>query len=169
MKAVDYIYKNFIIGVYNSQECIDNDDGSRYYNTSFNFLVYADYGLKSDFGGHDNYYHDNILAYINNMCFGINTFYSINIDMFYNNQCIMNHKGPSFYGNFNCSSPMNAWPILGNNIIECENCNSTSTGLCGLNQIEFQKTYNYDLGTTISDWPNNTLLLQKAQNMIFSE
>ena len=34
-----------------SQEGIDNDDGSAYYESSKNFLVYSGNGMKSDFGG----------------------------------------------------------------------------------------------------------------------
>ncbi len=29
---------------YNSQEAIDNDDGSSYYNTHHNYFVYGDHG-----------------------------------------------------------------------------------------------------------------------------
>ena len=46
-----------------SQEAIDNDDGSSFYHTHHNYFVYGDAGLKSDFGGHDNYHQSNIYAY----------------------------------------------------------------------------------------------------------
>lgn len=48
---------------YNSQEAIDNDDGSSFYKTHHNFFVYGEAGLKSDFGGHDNHHENNIYAY----------------------------------------------------------------------------------------------------------
>lgn len=53
-----------MIANYNAQEAIDNDDGSAYYNTHDNFLVYSGNGMKSDFSGHDNHAHNNIYGYI---------------------------------------------------------------------------------------------------------
>ena len=51
------------MGVDLAQEAIDNDDGSSFYHTHHNYFVYGDAGLKSDFGGHDNYHDNNIYAY----------------------------------------------------------------------------------------------------------
>jgi len=58
------ILRNFFIDNYNVQEAVDNDDGSRGYHTSFNFLVYGIKGMKSDFGGHDNHHTNNVYGYI---------------------------------------------------------------------------------------------------------
>ena len=33
---------------------LDHDDASAYYNSTFNVFAYSPFGLKSDFGGHDN-------------------------------------------------------------------------------------------------------------------
>eukprot|EP01060_Flectonema_neradi_P039947 TRINITY_DN896_c1_g1_i2.p1 TRINITY_DN896_c1_g1~~TRINITY_DN896_c1_g1_i2.p1 ORF type:complete len:953 (+),score=255.36 TRINITY_DN896_c1_g1_i2:56-2914(+) len=63
------IRNNFIFDVYSSQEAIDNDDGSSYYLTHNNYMVYASTGLKSDFGGQWNHHFDNVYAYVAN-CFG---------------------------------------------------------------------------------------------------
>ncbi len=46
------IHHNFFIDNYSPQEDVDNDDGSRYYHTHDNFLVYGGQGMKNDFGGH---------------------------------------------------------------------------------------------------------------------
>merc|ERR1711957_840602 len=62
--ATRNIHHNFFVDNYSPQENVDNDDGSAYYNTHDNFLVYGGYGIKSDFGGHDNYHHGNIYAYV---------------------------------------------------------------------------------------------------------
>ena len=32
---------------------VDNDDGSAFYHTHDNFLVYGGQGMKNDFGGHE--------------------------------------------------------------------------------------------------------------------
>ena len=37
------------------------------------FFQYGDNGLKSDFGGHDNYWHGNVLAYVGN-CYTVFSF-----------------------------------------------------------------------------------------------
>eukprot|EP01060_Flectonema_neradi_P004382 TRINITY_DN12821_c0_g1_i1.p1 TRINITY_DN12821_c0_g1~~TRINITY_DN12821_c0_g1_i1.p1 ORF type:complete len:937 (+),score=210.86 TRINITY_DN12821_c0_g1_i1:61-2871(+) len=75
------IRKNFIIGVYNSQEAIDNDDGSCHYLTHDNYFAFAEYGLKSDFGGQWNHHYNNVYAYVGG-CYGTG-----NNDAFYNNLC----------------------------------------------------------------------------------
>merc|ERR1711988_175636 len=88
--ALREISHNFIISVYSSQEAIDTDDGSAYYNTHDNFFVYAANGLKSDFGGHDNYHNDNIYAFTNN-CWG-----NGNSNQFINNTCVANSATGGF-------------------------------------------------------------------------
>lgn len=66
-KQNDTIVRNFIIGNYHSSMCIDNDDGSAYYDTHDNVFVsrsegaaYGGSSLKGDFGGHDNFHHGNL-------------------------------------------------------------------------------------------------------------
>jgi hypothetical protein len=46
--AAREIHHNFFIDNYSPQENVDNDDGSQYYNTHHNFLVYGSTGMKSD-------------------------------------------------------------------------------------------------------------------------
>eukprot|EP00971_Amphidinium_carterae_P083626 1655428-Amphidinium_carterae.1 len=58
------IHHNFFIDNYSPQENVDNDDGSAYYRTHHNFLVYGQQGMKNDFGGHDNHHYGNIYAYV---------------------------------------------------------------------------------------------------------
>jgi hypothetical protein len=58
------IHHNFFIDNYSPQENVDNDDGSAFYKTHHNFLVYGQTGLKADFGGHDNWHTDNLYAYL---------------------------------------------------------------------------------------------------------
>jgi hypothetical protein len=66
-KLNDTIAYNFILANYHSSMAIDNDDGSAYYDTHHNVLwsassaaAYGGNSLKSDFGGHDNFHHDNL-------------------------------------------------------------------------------------------------------------
>jgi hypothetical protein len=51
---------------------IDNDDGSSFYDTHHNVFISAASGaayggnsLKSDFGGHSNFHHDNMDLFFN--------------------------------------------------------------------------------------------------------
>ena len=44
--------------------CGADDDGSAYYHTHDNFLVYGGNGMKNDFGGHDNHHYANYYAYV---------------------------------------------------------------------------------------------------------
>eukprot|EP00930_Biecheleria_cincta_P022721 TRINITY_DN16550_c0_g1_i1.p1 TRINITY_DN16550_c0_g1~~TRINITY_DN16550_c0_g1_i1.p1 ORF type:complete len:805 (-),score=124.45 TRINITY_DN16550_c0_g1_i1:431-2791(-) len=58
------IHHNFLIDNYSPQEDVDNDDGSCYYKTHDNFLVYGGQAMKNDFGGHDNHHYNNVDAYV---------------------------------------------------------------------------------------------------------
>ena len=55
---------SFFIDNYSPQETVDNDDGSAYYRTHHNFLVYGGRAMKNDFGGHDNHHYGNIYGYV---------------------------------------------------------------------------------------------------------
>ena len=59
-----HIEKNFFLGNYNAIAAVDTDDGSAYLKVHDNVLGYATAGLKSDFGGHQEVYFNNLLAYV---------------------------------------------------------------------------------------------------------
>eukprot|EP00051_Salpingoeca_urceolata_P015335 m.198436 g.198436 ORF g.198436 m.198436 type:complete len:722 (-) comp18370_c0_seq6:228-2393(-) len=81
------IRHNLIIGTYNSQEDIDTDDGSSYYQTHHNLFAMADHGLKSDFGGQWDHHWNNVYGYVGT-CFGNGHNLA-----FYNNQCVTKAAG----------------------------------------------------------------------------
>ena len=85
-----HIRRNFIMSVYSSQEAIDTDDGSAYYQTYENFFAYAANGLKSDFNGHDNRHFRNVYGYVSN-CWG-----SGQNNWFVNNTCVSNDADGGF-------------------------------------------------------------------------
>lgn len=101
------ITQNFIVSTYSSQEAIDTDDGSSYYNTHDNFFVYAANGLKSDFGGHHNFHNDNVYGYTGN-CWG-----GGNSNQFINNTCVAN----SADGGFRSDCSKNAFMVVSGNKI----------------------------------------------------
>ena len=80
-----HIRHNFIMSVYSSQEAIDTDDGSAYYQTYNNFFAFAANGLKSDFNGHDNRHFRNVYGYVDN-CWGHG-----DKNWFVNNTCVTNN------------------------------------------------------------------------------
>lgn len=42
------------------QQAVDNDDGSGYFNTTRNFILFGHYGMKVDMAGHDNMHTSNL-------------------------------------------------------------------------------------------------------------
>merc|ERR1712139_142034 len=83
------IHNNFFIDNYSPQEDVDNDDGSAYYKTHDNFLVYGGQGMKNDFGGHDNHHYGNIYAYVGQGPGDGTTLDEGHEDMFFNNTVVM--------------------------------------------------------------------------------
>lgn len=60
--ADNNVHKNFIVANYAADGgCLDNDDGSSYYNIHHNFCVYG--GHKSDFDGNSKVSRNNIHVY----------------------------------------------------------------------------------------------------------
>lgn len=82
------IHHNFFIDNYSPQEDVDNDDGSCYYHTHDNFLVYGGQGMKNDFGGHDNHHYNNVDAYVG-QALGVCDTISGHEDYFYGNYVVM--------------------------------------------------------------------------------
>ena len=63
IKLTDTITRNVILANYESQTAVDNDDSSAHFLTASNFLIYGQFGLKSDFGGHSNTWDANVVAF----------------------------------------------------------------------------------------------------------
>merc|ERR1712244_72420 len=137
--------QNFMIANYNSVNAIDNDDGSAYYKARNNFMVYAPWGLKSDYSGHNTFHFNNIYGYVSQLCFDSYSYTTDNqipgyLDGFYNNTCIIDvTTNPKTYGNLDCTAPEDTWPTMGNNVVYINNKDkeNTVTGLCGLNENAF--------------------------------
>ena len=82
------IHHNFFIDNYSPQENVDNDDGSCFYHTHDNFLVYGGQGMKNDFGGHDNHHSGNIYAYVG-QAMGVCAQLAGHEDQFYGNKVVL--------------------------------------------------------------------------------
>ena len=168
IKNYDEIRQNFFIANYNSNEGVDNDDGSCFYKTHDNFFVYGlRDSLKNDVGGHNNIQYNNIIGYVNGDCFGICQQLPGFNDGFYNNTCIINSNKTKNYGSFSCGSSKEAWPMLGDNKIYALGSDLSNVGLCGMNEKEFQSKYNMDKGTVILGEPDNEKIIQQAKQLLY--
>ena len=88
-KLVDEIRANLVIADYDSEEAVDTDDGSAYYDVSHNLFAYGNGGLKSDYGGHDNRHHHNVYAFITHgKCVSITPQAPNHTDGFHDNVCV---------------------------------------------------------------------------------
>lgn len=158
IKAYDTIAGNFMIANYNSQEAIDNDDGSCYYETHHNVFAYSGNGMKNDFGGHDNHHHNNIYAFVG-LGFGINKQLPGHEDSFYNNTLVLLRDGA--YGSGQQCNPPGQTIVHDNRVF-------TPNGLvteCGKALSVWQSMGN-DPGTTASKYPPDEFLLEAISELL---
>ena len=153
------IHHNFFIDNYSPQENVDNDDGSSYYHTHDNFLVYATNGEKSDFGGHDNFQYNNIYAYVGEGL-GLMPQVPNHPNKFYSNKVVMTGEK---VGRFECH---------GTNVSSktelYDNRYFTPTGEvneCGEPLAQWQKEGN-DKGSTVAKLPEDKEIIQWAKTLL---
>ena len=157
-----HIHRNFMIANYESSQAIDNDDGSGYYHSHHNVLIYSPNGMKSDFSGHDNHHHDNLFAYLDGHCLGLVDPMPGHVDYFYNNFCVMDQSATTNYGDFTCNSDIT--PILHSNQIFTP---SGKTSECGLDLIAYQaKGPNHDPGTNVTVTPPDDVIINYARMLL---
>eukprot|EP01118_Nematostelium_gracile_P006845 TRINITY_DN2209_c0_g1_i1.p1 TRINITY_DN2209_c0_g1~~TRINITY_DN2209_c0_g1_i1.p1 ORF type:complete len:341 (+),score=99.83 TRINITY_DN2209_c0_g1_i1:420-1442(+) len=166
------IYSNFFICNYGSNMCIDNDDGSAYYNNHHNFEVYG--GHKSDFGGHNKFTYSSLVAFAQDYTQGLcGDFWAAipgYVDGYYNNTCVQgSYKGVPYITMSNCDPfnvDPNTLPVLFNNRIYNEDANVTV--LCGnvtLTEKEFQKL-GFDMGTKGFPMPTDDQIISWAADLL---
>ena len=149
------IHHNFLIDNYSPQEDVDNDDGSQFYATHDNFLVYGGRGMKNDFGGHDNRHYGNIYAYIG-IPLAVTDTLQGHEDYFYGNRAIMTHEdvgGPICTG---------VRTIMGNNSYYTSDGKLTE---CGKSLAEAQKE-GMDVGSTVSVYPSADAIIEWARELL---
>eukprot|EP00698_Gefionella_okellyi_P023671 TRINITY_DN8153_c0_g1_i1.p1 TRINITY_DN8153_c0_g1~~TRINITY_DN8153_c0_g1_i1.p1 ORF type:complete len:532 (+),score=110.27 TRINITY_DN8153_c0_g1_i1:508-2103(+) len=105
--AYNEIQNNFMVANYGADGgCIDNDDGSSYYNIHDNFFVFG--GHKSDFGGHNKRDYNNMEAYANvygHHCFsGVTGIAAEFAEGYWNNTCILADLGDNYMNIEGCST-----------------------------------------------------------------
>lgn len=146
------IHHNFLIDNYSPQENVDNDDGSAYYYTHDNFLVYGGQGMKNDFGGHDNHHYNNIYAYAGR-AMGVTNTLSGHEDYFYGNKCVLTKTD---VGGVQCKDPKTQLH---------DNQYFTSTGditICGKSLSDSDM----DPHSTVSKTPGDDTILGWAKDLL---
>ena len=158
VKAYDTISRNFMIANYDSQEAIDNDDGSCYYDTHHNVFTYSGNGMKNDFGGHDNHHHNNIYTFVGSG-FGINQQLEGHEDYFFNNTLVLLSDGAYGRGQ-QCQGP--GQTVVHDNTVYTPTGNVTE---CSLPLAEWQAK-GFDPGTVAAKYPDDSVLLEAMATLL---
>ena len=150
------IHHNFFIDNYSPQENVDNDDGSAFYRTHDNFMVYGGQGMKNDFGGHDNHHYNNIYAYVG-QGLGVCPQQTGHEDYFYNNRVVMTG---SKVGSFTCSG-------VGKTVIHDNQYFNPSGSVqeCNMSLEDWQKQ-GEDKGSTASTLPSDDTIISWAKSLL---
>jgi len=153
------IHHNFLIDNYSPQENVDNDDGSGYYKTHANFMVYGGQGMKNDFGGHDNHHYNNVYAFVQ-QAMGVTNTIKGHEDWFYNNKAVLTGTN---VGGVQCKEPSTKL---------ADNQYFTSTGNiteCGKALTTLQIETGMDAGSTVHKTPTAAAILEWAEELLHME
>lgn len=168
------ITKNFMVANYGSNGgCIDNDDGSSFYNITYNFFVYG--GHKSDFNGHSKLSWGNINVYpsvYGTKCVGI--FGLPNPDSehrwnegYWNNTCILPDSNQAYLDvSGPCALNKSTFTVtMGGNKLYAPNKSATVS--CG-KRMSFQDFAGsgLDPGTEIFDAPTADEIIKMGQALL---
>ena len=179
IKSNDTISYNFLLANYHAQDAVDNDDGScceslfppSFFSSTFlsfpltllpsvldfsthnNVMVYADNGMKSDYGGHDNHHFSNVYAYVGS-AFGTVWQYPGHEDYFFDNHVVVTHDGDYGEAGGMCGGDGSP-PIIYNNTIFSPTGNVT---VCGYPLAVWQKM-GHETGSSAHPFPNDNDLL----------
>eukprot|EP00041_Stephanoeca_diplocostata_P024838 m.639093 g.639093 ORF g.639093 m.639093 type:complete len:968 (-) comp22611_c1_seq2:259-3162(-) len=181
--AVNDVHHNFIVANYAADGgCLDNDDGSSYYDIHHNFCVFG--GHKSDFDGNSKVSRFNIHAYPN--VYGIRCLdigaqvlppkgYA---ESYHDNTCILPDSGDTYLfiqglpGYQSCLTPdskatFEDGMILGNNTIYVPDANPKI--ICANNALNFSafQQQGYDKTSTVSgDMPSADTIVGWAKTLL---
>ena len=192
IKEYDSIYQNFLLSNYGGLYGVDNDDGSNYYQTYNNFMVYGQNGLKSNFGGHNNHHMNNIYAYMSQTCwkehYTVPQPNSPQINKYINNTCILNitidtkkYNSSNVYQiftlescsavNWNTTDSSSKSTIIGietaTNEYWIEKATDNNVGICAQTVSSLQSKYGMDIGSVVHDtWPSDDSVLDMAREIL---
>jgi len=150
------IHHNFFIDNYSPQEDVDNDDGSAYYHTHDNFLVYGGQGMKNDFGGHDNHHYNNVYAYVG-QGLGVCGQQPGHEDYYYGNRAVITGTN---VGGFACTG--NAKSVVHDNQYFTT---SGKISECGMDLSAWQAKGN-DANSTVAAIPADSVIIGWAKDLL---
>ena len=160
LMAWRHIHHNFFVANYEAGWAVDNDDGSAYYYTHHNFMVYSGNGMKNDFGGHSNHHHNNVYAFTQSG-FGICSQQPGHNDFFHNNYVVMLTN--QAYGQWDCKlNPQTMIKLHDNQIFTP----AGNTSMCG-QPLEEWLNKGFDRGTTVRKWPADADIIQEARRLLW--
>eukprot|EP00038_Savillea_parva_P030806 m.80385 g.80385 ORF g.80385 m.80385 type:complete len:429 (-) comp9351_c1_seq2:175-1461(-) len=159
------LHRNVLVANYpGAQEAVDNDDGSGYFNTTNNVLLFGHYGMKVDMAGHDNFHTNNLYAYLFPVCFvdlGGGEAVPAHRDLFANNTCIQGQDSATYAG-INCNANA-SWPTFRDNIVYNP---SGVTSVCGMPLSRWQ-AQGHDAGTVVRKGiPSDQAILSMAETIL---
>ncbi len=175
---VSYIHHNLLYNNYRSVWPIDHDDGSCFYEDSYNFLVY---GGKKNYLGHSKTDHHEIYVYSDsnpgdfgsNVCLGdYNPQHGLSgwNETWINNICTLYNSGVP-YNIGNCDTASLLVPYLANNTIFIPagtevafNCKVNGAS-ARLNLQQWQ-SYGLDIGTVIETTPDVQTIIGWGRKML---
>jgi hypothetical protein len=160
-----YIHHNTLFGNYRVNYAIDHDDGSCFYEDSYNFQVH---GSKKNLMGHSKIDHHEIYVYPAACIHMWGRGRGWN-ESFVENTCVL-YSSPVPY-NVGCNmSDLNV-PYLANNKIYIPlgkdvGFNCTVNGTSTLLTLEEWQAYGLDLGTTVQTAPDIQTIIQWGREML---
>ena len=165
-----HIHHNFFLGNYNAICAIDTDDGSAYIQVHDNVLGYATAGLKSDFGGHEETYTGNLLAYVHDcimdgMATDAMPGHQIGYgDGFVNNSCVyIGSYDSDCFTQRTQPAAGRAWKVHDNKVYsesgETMVCNNTTS-------LAAWVAKGHDAGSSSARWPSDADLVAMARRIL---
>jgi len=150
------IHHNFFIDNYSPQEDVDNDDGSAYYHTHDNFLVYGGQGMKNDFGGHDNHHYNNLYGYVGRGL-GVCSQIDGHEDYYFNNTVVMTGTD---VGGFTCSG-------TGKTVVYNNRYFTPSGGISECHMpLDKWQAQGEDKGSSVAALPSDDMIMKWASELL---
>jgi hypothetical protein len=179
--AVNDVHRNLIVANYGADGgCLDNDDGSSYYDIHHNVCFYG--GHKSDFDGHSKRSYANL--HVHPSVYGVKCVGELQAmpkpgyaEGYYNNTCVLPTAGAMYARLAGCPgglrndshsiAALNAGIRLGNNTLYVPGGEPTVS--CGSHTVNASTLHarGYDLGTVvIATHPSNETIIAWAKKLL---
>jgi hypothetical protein len=164
-----HIHHNLVLATYNTVSAVDTDDGSAYYVVYDNVFAYGAVALKSGYGGHDNRWSGNLLAFVGACRVPwLPRFPGYN-DAFEHNHCIT--LAPGYQSD--CGVTV-GWRVSNNSVlvkggVAMVTCGDYQKPACCTNtSLAAWVAAGHDPGSSGAEWPDAATLTEWAQRLLSS-